>query len=250
MRVVVFSLSAVFYSSTLFGQPSYFRDVRVSVVQELQYGQTSDKLEYTGKPAYLAVHFQGHPGDKVDIRVESINGQAMSALTDSEYKPIVSNFGSHVTATLPPSALPSPYEFYVIFQEERQNPATFTVTVRKTGDDPAASKADYVSCNMDSECVAVPREGCCHNGYKDAVNRDKLDSYRQANTCKIKNVMCPQFLIDDKRTPVCNATSHQCEMQEPDTIRCGGKGDAAHTCPAGYSCKTSGVASSAGICAR
>ena len=106
MRAVVFSLSAVLFSSTLFGQPSYFRDAGVSVVQELQYGQTSDKLEYTGKPAYLAVHFQGRPGDKVDIKVESINGQALCALTDSDYKPIVSNFGSHVIATLPVSATP------------------------------------------------------------------------------------------------------------------------------------------------
>jgi len=250
MRVVVFSLSAVLFSSTLFGQPTYFRDAKVSVVQELQYGQTSDKLEYTGKPAYLAVHFQGRPGDKVDIKVGSINGQAMSALTDSDYKPIVSNFGSHVTATLPVSALPSPYEYYVIFQEEHQNPATFTVTVQKTGDDPAASKADYVACNMDSDCAAVSREGCCHNGYKDAVNKDKIDSYRQANACKMKNAMCPQFLIEDRRAAVCNATSHQCEMQEPDTIRCGGKGDAAHECPAGYSCKTTGAANIAGICAR
>ncbi len=246
---VVFSLSVLLFSSSLFGQPTYFRDVKVSVVQELQYGQTSDKLEYTGKPPYLAVHFQGRPGDKVDIKVDSINGQAASALTDSEYKPIVTNFGSHVTATLPPSALPSPYEYYVIFQDEHQNPATFNVTVAKTGFDAGVAKSDYVACNMDSDCVAVPREGCCHNGYKDAVNKDKIDSYRGANACKMTNPMCPQFLIDDKRAPVCNA--HQCEMQEPDTIRCGGKGpDDAHACPDGYACKTTGAPNIAGICAR
>ena len=97
--------------------------------------------------------------------------------------------------------------------------------------------------------MAVEREGCCHNGYKDAVNRDKIDSYRARNRCKIANPMCPQFLVEDKRAVECNYTSHQCEMVEPNTIRCGGSSEANHNCPAGYVCKTTGVADIPGICA-
>jgi hypothetical protein len=249
MRVAVLSFSAVLCTSALFAQPTYFRNEKVGVLAGLKYGETSSKLEYTGKPPYLAVHFEGNPGDKVDIRVESINGQAMSALTDSAYKPIVSNFGSHITAVLPPGAEPYPNTYYVVLQEEHRNPATFTVTVQKTGAGPEAADTGYLSCTVDSECLAVPREGCCHNGYKDAVNKDRIPEYRQANACKMKNPMCPQFIVDDKRVALCNASSHQCEMVEPNTIRCGGTGEASHACPAGYTCKTTGT-DIPGICAK
>src|SRR5579884_752755 len=232
-----------------FAQPQFFRNKKVSVVDRLTYGQTTQTLQYTGNPPYMAVHFQGEPGDRVDIRIDSFDGQAAAALTESNFKPIVSTFGSHVVAVLPPSAEPSPHEYYVIFQDERQRPAAFTVTVQKVGSDPAAAAADYSTCQVDSDCIAVEREGCCHNGYKDAVNKDGVASYRAANACRTRNTVCPQFRIDDKRVALCNATAHRCEMVEPETIRCGGAGDAAHACPAGFTCKTTGT-DIPGICAR
>lgn len=212
--------------------------------------RTSDKLGYSSKSPYLAVHFEGRPGDSVDIKIDSTDGQAMAALTDSRYKPIVTNFGSHVTAVLPPSADPYPTEYFIIFQEVRRNPATFTVSLSKVGVNSGAAGADYLTCNADTDCVAVPREGCCRNGYKDAVNKNKIDLYRAANRCKQTNPMCTQMIVEDRRVAQCNAVSHQCEMVEPNTIRCGSAGSAAHACPAGYACKTTGVTDIPGICAR
>ena len=220
------------------------------MVGELRYGQTSEKLQYSSRSPYLALHFEGQPGDDVDIKIDSTDGQAMAALTDSRYKPIVSNFGSHVTAVLPPSADPYPTEYFIIFQEVRRNAAMFTVSLTKVGVKSEGTAADYLTCNADTDCVAVPREGCCHNGYKDAVNKSKIGSYRAANHCKLTNPMCTQMIVDDRRVAQCNGVSHQCEMIEPNTIRCGGAGPAAHACPAGYVCKTTGVADIPGICAQ
>jgi len=205
-------LIAIVFMVGLFGQPTFFREERVSVVGELKYGQTSDKIDYTDKPRYRALWFDGQTGDAVDIKVTSINGQGMAILTDSQYKPIVSNFGSHVTAVLPPGAEPNPNRYYIIIQEERRRPATFTVALEKTSRDPKTAQADYLMCSEDSDCVAVPQEGCCHNGVKAAVNKDKIEAYKAANTCKIARPMCPQFIMDDKRVAKCNRTSHQCEM--------------------------------------
>ena len=205
-------IASVVATAIVCGQPRFFRNEQVKVVGEIRYGQTSDKIEYTGKPLYRAIYFDGHAGDNVDIKVTSINGQTLSALTDSRYKPIVSSFGSHVTAVLPPSAEPYPDRYFVIIQEERRKPATFTVTLEKTGTNAAAGSADYLMCSEDSDCIAVPKAGCCNNGYKEAVNKDRVDSYRAANTCKIAHPMCAQFIVEDKRVAQCNRTSHRCEM--------------------------------------
>ena len=198
-------------AASLFAQPAYFRDEEVKVVAEVQYGQTSPNIDYTRKPRYRGVHFDGHAGDHVDIRVESINGQAMSALTDGNYKPIVSKFGSHIATVLPPGAEPYPNRYFVIFQEERLHPATFTVTVQKEG----TAASDYLACQVDSDCIAVAKAGCCNNGYKAAVNKDRVDAYRAANACKTEHPICAQFIVDDHRVAHCNSAAQQCEMVEP-----------------------------------
>lgn len=212
MKRAIHCLVGALTMAAVCGQPAYFRDEEVSVVGEIQYGQTSGKIEYTGKPIYRAFWFDGHAGDSVDIKITSINGQAMASLTDSSYKPLVSNFGSHVVTVLQSSADPYPNRYFIVFAEERRRPATFTVTLLKTSADSKTATTDYLTCADDSECVAVPRAGCCNNGIKDAVNKDRIAAYREAKKCTNRNVICPQFIVDDQRPAKCNRSSHQCEM--------------------------------------
>ena len=215
MRCRFLYLVPAFLAASAFAQPRYFRDEEVKVVGDLQFGQTSDKIEYANKPPYVALYFDAHAGDKVDIKIASINGQAMAALTDSGYRPIVTNFGSHVTAVLPAGPEPYPNRYFIIMQEERRKPATFIVMLEKTAVNTGVAAEAYLACSVDADCVAVPREGCCHNGLKDAVNKNKIDEYRAANTCKVAHPICPQYIIDDRRVPQCNRTTHQCEMVRP-----------------------------------
>ena len=195
-------------------QPSFFRRAEIKIVGELQYGERSDRVQYTPTPLYRALHFEGKPGERVDIRVESIDGQAMAALTDSRFKPIVSNFGSHITTVLPPSAEPYPITYYVVFREARKNPATFTVVLNRVG--AQADKAeDYYACTADSDCIAIPEESCCQNGYKAAVNRNRVAAYRAANACKLSNPLCPHLMVNDTRVARCDHATHQCRMVRP-----------------------------------
>jgi hypothetical protein len=70
---------------------------------------------------------------------------------------------------------------------------------------------DYQSCTTDADCEIVAKAGCCDNGIKDAIAKGKGDAYRKANACT-KKVMCPHYMVMDKRTAACSATKHTCEL--------------------------------------
>jgi hypothetical protein len=67
-------------------------------------------------------------------------------------------------------------------------------------------------CAADSDCVAVPRNGCCNNGYKEAVNAASVAAYQASFVCPEPHPICPMFRIRDDRVPVCNVTTHLCEL--------------------------------------
>jgi len=97
---------------------------------------------------------------------------------------------------------------------------------------------DLIACARNTDCVAVPRGGCCHNGWLDAVNAQKTEAYRQATRCVVRNVMCTHLMVNDMRVPRCSPASHQCEMVPPEKTSCGGIAGPANACPQGYTCVT------------
>lgn len=116
-------------------------------------------------------------------------------------------------------------------------------------DDPAASTddaatadalrkhhPDYYACTTDSDCVAVPRVGCCDNGWMESVNKHHVRSYEHSFTCPQSNPICPLYIVDDTRQPECNLGTGKCEMVAIDDIACGGFTINPHHCPAGYDC--------------
>jgi hypothetical protein len=76
----------------------------------------------------------------------------------------------------------------------------------------AAPAPAFLACTADADCVAVPRNGCCHNGFQEAVNASSVAAYQASFVCPEQHPICPMFRIRDDRVPVCNATSHQCEL--------------------------------------
>lgn len=114
-------------------------------------------------------------------------------------------------------------------------------------DDPTADVQDeelrssITSCKVDSDCVAVDRGGCCHNGWLEAVNKHHVRAYENATRCKVHNMMCPMYMVHDTRVAQCNTGTHKCEMVEPEDIRCGGFTMNPHACPDGYRCDFTGV---------
>ena len=102
-------------------------------------------------------------------------------------------------------------------------------------------RASITSCKADDDCVAVPRGGCCSNGWKEAVNKHHIRAYENATKCKVQNMMCPMYVVLDKRVAQCNTGTNKCEMVQPEDIRCGGFTMNPHSCPDGYSCDFAGV---------
>src|ERR1700685_4159059 len=67
--------------------------------------------------------------------------------------------------------------------------------------------AVFFTCNVDSDCVAVPKNSCCENGFMDAVNRVSAEAYKASFTCPTKQV-CPLFRIVDTRVARCGPHTH------------------------------------------
>ena len=101
--------------------------------------------------------------------------------------------------------------------------------------------ASYNSCNVDDDCVAVSKGGCCPNGIKVAVNDNKTTQYANAAKCKSPPQFCPLSIILDQRIAQCNAGTKKCEMVNAEDIKCGGFINHAHQCPTGYSCNHTGI---------
>jgi hypothetical protein len=81
--------------------------------------------------------------------------------------------------------------------------------------DADAGAAAFQACQSDSDCVAVPRNGCCHNGWKEAVNVSQQDAYRQSFTCPQPHPICPMYIVRDTRVPRCDPAAHLCKMVQP-----------------------------------
>lgn len=106
--------------------------------------------------------------------------------------------------------------------------------------------SELTSCEIDDDCVAVPRAGCCDNGWKEAVNADQVDAYYAANPCEDPHPICPLYYVDDTRVPICSLGS--CSMVEPGDVRCGGFVLHPHACTDGYTCVYGPIPDVAGIC--
>ncbi|HEY3822434.1 MAG TPA: hypothetical protein VGL81_34950 [Polyangiaceae bacterium] len=89
-----------------------------------------------------------------------------------------------------------------------------TSTSSSTSDD-AGVGAQFRACQSDADCVAVPRAGCCNNGWKEAVAVSQKDAYAQANACTRKRPICPMFRVRDARVAYCEASTHLCSLKQP-----------------------------------
>lgn len=85
----------------------------------------------------------------------------------------------------------------------------------RNDDSADAGSAPYRACQQDSDCVAVPRVGCCNNGWLEAVNTGQKDAYAKSFVCPAPRPMCPMYIVHDTRTPKCDTTTQLCIMVRP-----------------------------------
>ncbi len=77
-----------------------------------------------------------------------------------------------------------------------------------------SSAGDFFSCSTAADCVAVAKNDCCKNGYKEAVNKSSVDAYRASGPSCNPRRKCPMFRIMDKRVADCSAG--KCVLVQPD----------------------------------
>jgi hypothetical protein len=78
--------------------------------------------------------------------------------------------------------------------------------------DDAGAPVRFRACSADTDCVAVPRVGCCHNGWKEAVAASQKDAYTASFVCPDPHPVCAMYLIRDAREPQCDRATRLCTM--------------------------------------
>jgi hypothetical protein len=185
----------------------------VRVLGSIDYGQTSAPARLAAHPPYSAYSFNGRGGDHIEITVKG-EGALHAILTNADYRQLAGG-PDHFSYAFPAESAPGTY--YILISEQHHRAVSFTVDLERpsTTAPAAAAVPEYLSCSADTDCVAVDRAGCCHNGYKDAVNTKQIEQYRAANACNEEHRPCPMFRILDKRVARCDTALKRCEMVNP-----------------------------------
>jgi hypothetical protein len=102
------------------------------------------------------------------------------------------------------------------------------------------ASADFTWCRFDSDCLAVPKVGCCRLGFQVAVNRDQMQAYEASFTCGESRPICPMYIVVDRRVAECDNATRRCTLISVDHIACGGFIRNQHACPRGYFCDVHG----------
>jgi hypothetical protein len=79
--------------------------------------------------------------------------------------------------------------------------------------DAGGAPARFRACSVDADCVAVPRAGCCHNGWNEAVAASQKDAYRASFVCPEAHPICAMFIVRDTRAPQCDPAAHLCTLR-------------------------------------
>ena len=111
----------------------------VKVMGALDYGETSEELEYTGTPQYAALIFNGTGKDKVEVAIKGGDRKAWIAIADGALKELANGTGQ-LTFTLPDNG-PDIEAYYIVFRDPDGKPAKFTVTLKKIAKASAAGAA-------------------------------------------------------------------------------------------------------------
>jgi hypothetical protein len=113
----------------------------------------------------------------------------------------------------------------------------------------ASLGSPFSACSSDGDCVAVRKNGCCNNGYKEAVNAASAAAYQASFVCPDPHPVCPMFRIHDTRLPECNVSRRQCEMVRAEEFECG-MGTGLHACPPPLRCSAPSGSTDHGTCIR
>jgi hypothetical protein len=100
----------------------------VNVAGALDYGQTSNPMQYTGPPRYSALVFNGQSGDQIEVTVKA-DRKAQVALADGSLKVLASG-SSPLSFTLPNRGS-DPETYYILFRDANGQAGSFTIALQR-----------------------------------------------------------------------------------------------------------------------
>lgn len=182
---------------------------------------------------------------------------AITAPTVSQSPPADSSIGgsasppaSSAPGAAPPAASAASTDASAAAAQRPHDKGDIDTSTAGPGASDAGASTQFRTCAFDSDCVAVERVGCCHNGWKEAVAVSQKDAYAKSPACTQSHPMCPMYVVQDGRLPLCENATHLCTMTRPEDVACGGFIRNRHTCPSGYHCELSKHPDVAGKCVQ
>jgi hypothetical protein len=217
----------------------------VKLLGELGYAQSSGPVSYTPSPRYRGFRVTAQPGDRVDVWVQSDDGDPVVWLLDARMAVVATNddadattLDAHLVVDIAAGADPA---HYVVFREYAGDEATFSVTL--TGG------PSMKTCHVDTDCVRVAASCCAVGNNWEAVARGQEAAFAAGLGCGAYD-FCPTFIVaDDDTQAECNQKTHLCEAVKAADIACGGGMPNAHACPESFAC-VGGPVDRPGHCAR
>jgi hypothetical protein len=103
----------------------------VKIAGDLDYGQTSSAIEYTGTPKYGALLFTGNGGDRIEVRVTGSDRKTWIAIANGALEQLATGT-DRLTFELPQTG-PDAEAYYILFRDPDGRNAKFTVELKKLG---------------------------------------------------------------------------------------------------------------------
>jgi hypothetical protein len=174
-------------------------------VQTLGYGGDASLWTFGG---YGWLRFTGERGDHVELWARSHKGDAVAFVLDDNDDVLAANddadeggSDAHLTVTLPAAGT-----YWIAVRDYSYASITIDVSLAGTG---------LFTCKLDTDCIAVPKAGCCDNGWREAVNKNEVESYASLYACTEVSPLCSHLQVHDTRIAVCGNATQKCELIDP-----------------------------------
>lgn len=174
-------------------------------VPSLSYGGSASVKTLGG---YGWLRFTGERGDHIDVWARSHKGDAVAFVLDDNDDVLAANddadeggSDAHLVATLPAAGT-----YWIAVRDYGYAAIAVDVSLGGTG---------VFTCKLDTDCVAVPKAGCCDNGWREAVNKSEVETYESLHTCAEASPVCSHLQVHDTRIAVCSNATQRCELIAP-----------------------------------
>ncbi len=108
----------------------------VKIEGALDYGQSSDPIDYSGNPPFSAFVFSAKGGDKIEVNVKGSDRKATVAIADGGLNELTSGT-THIAFQVPDNG-PDAEAYYIVFRDVEGKPAKLTVELKRVGQAPAS----------------------------------------------------------------------------------------------------------------